>query len=202
MYLCICVFVYLCICVFVYLCIIEFVYLCICVFVYLCSHHHQRMASIVGIGLEQLHSARHHHPLHRHKAFAAHLHQMAVDLHLNAVADFVAGCADRRQRHLTSLGCVDDRTRDRVGLPILRRSRIREQRRFVHLAKNMDMRDRGLVQRQGAGLVKNHGIYLIEQFQRTAIFDQNALLGGQIQIVQHRDRASQTDVETEGRARD
>ena len=96
-----------------------------------------------------------------------------------------------RQREGAGLGGGDNGLGNGMTEARLGRGGIGQQFIFTQLGKAMNGVDLRLFLGQGAGFVKDNGVNRLEQFQRTPIFNQDALLCRRSQIVQHPNRASE-----------
>jgi hypothetical protein len=75
-----------------------------------------------------------------------------------------------------------------VGLPILGGRGIGQQFVLTQVARQIDVPNMGLRQRQRTGFVEDDGVHPVQHFQGTAILDQNPSLRGQAEKIQRAGR--------------
>ena len=131
---------------------------------------------------------------HLHKALAADPHRFVVQGNFEAIADLITSFINGGNGQTLGLGGIENRAGNRVGLATFSGRGIGEHFGCRPTIVGMDLLYLRLFQRQGAGFVKDDGVNRLQQFERTGIFDQHPILGGQAQEVQHTERPDDAQV--------
>src|SRR5271169_6171849 len=152
-----------------------------------CDHYH-RVAFAMRLVERRFDLPRQRDILDLHEAAAADTHATAIDANGDALADLILSSVVRRQSQALVSSFLEDRERDRVMKPPLRRGSEAQDLQRIEAVGGDHPTDLRPLPGQCPGLVEEDGVDLAEKVEGPAILDEDSLLRAQRQCGQHTQR--------------